>query len=52
MRAGESPAGVAVTRIRKELEATAAELALKVVFNDIGRPLGMEEILQRTSALR
>ena len=51
MRAGKSPAGVAVIGICKELEATAANGALEVVFDDIGGPLRIKEVLQRTGAL-
>jgi len=48
---GESPAGVAVICIGKELEAAAADSALEVVFYDVGRPLRIEEILERAGAL-
>ena len=36
--------------IGKELEAPAANGALEVVFDDVGRPLRLEEILQWTGA--
>ena len=51
LRAGQSPAGVAVVGIGKELEAAAANGALEVVFDDIGGPLRIEQVRQRTGAL-
>ena len=51
MGASESPACVTVIGIRKELEAASAKRALKIVFDDIGRPFWIEEVLQRTGAL-
>ena len=51
MGAGESPAGVAVVGIGKELITAAANRALEVVFNAIGGPLRIKEVLQRTGAL-
>ena len=51
MGAGESPAGVAVIGIGKKLETSTANGALEVVFDDIGGPLRIKEVLQRTGAL-
>lgn len=51
MRACDAPASVAVVGIGKELEGSAAGDALEVVFDDVCRPLWVEEVHKGTRGL-
>lgn len=51
-RAGQPPAGVTVEGIGEELEGAAAGVTPEVVFDDVGGPLPVEEVLQRAGACR
>lgn len=50
-RAGEVPGSMAVESVGKKLEGPTADGALEIVLHGFGRPLRLEEILQRARAL-